>query len=1731
MSVSSGTRDYGRFDELAEEFVARYRRGERPTLEEYVDRLPEMADEIREMFPALVQVEQAEEEARDDANRLSPGPISRRKELGDYRIVREVGRGGMGVVYEAEQISLGRRVALKVLPAHVVGDRKALERFHREAKAAARLHHTNIVPVFDVGNEGDTAFYAMQFIQGQGLDQVIAELARLRGLAGTSAGKDPSELVRAREPNELVETRSMGAAGPRNLVLDHVARSLLTGQLMSETLNSPANTAEAGAEPERRNTFGPDVTLGDGPGNSGQDFFESRPAADAPSSAVLPGGTAVSMMDSSGRRQPFFRSVALVGRQAAQGLAFAHSRGIIHRDIKPSNLLLDTAGVVWITDFGLAKAEEDNLTATGDILGTLRYMAPERFRGEGDARVDVYALGLTLFELLTLRPAYGASDRLKLIEQVKAEEPTTPRSIDRRIPRDLETIVLKAIEKEPKSRYQTAEAMAEDLRRFLADEPIKARQVSTSERYWRWARRNPVIATLGGVLTAVLLLTTLGSLIVARRMAVLAEDQRNAATAERSSRWEADQSRDAAKQARNVSARQAAGLLLDRGIDDARGGEPARALHLFVRALQALPPGDAEAAPLERTIRANLSAWAQTVPALEHIFPSGPGFDHIAYTPDGEAIAMAVGQDEVQCFRTDTGRPVGPLVKLAVGLGAAMEFAADGRSLWVASPGYARVVDQWTLHRLDPASGRPIQPPFPSAGPIQRLLVTPDGRYLVGQVYGLHPGDRGPAGDAVGTRLWRTASIIVWETASGRAVRKVEVNAESELATAQRAPDAYLSLSPDGKSVTSWVQRGKNRHEGITFTVDGNEPPIRVELPTTGPKARGVLHFENNMRTALAIKDGLLYRWSATKPGVFGPGIPTPFGFMHEDPSPDGRSVLSPEGRVFDIAAWPPRPTGVRFAHPEWQRDPESLLAQSPDGRFTTTWHWAAARGGRLWRLSHPHSRPALPHAEFARQPERAEDHLFALFDPRGTSAILWADQRAWLQGDRQADVSHDVRIVDAATGSVRGTSIRHSQMVREIVFTADGRYFASASFDATARVWETATGRPAGPPLPHTNYVATVAFSPDGNTLAAGDYGPAGLIKLWDWRAGKEVRPPLRHDDIILNVSFSPDGRYLAAIKAPDWSKNPELLVWEVASGTAVVRMRQHSPSYLLRETVRFRPDNRAITTRDVNGVLRLWEIPSGKLLGQRPLDGDGMTRFSPDGRVVAAAANLGVRLLDGDTLAPLPAGYLPHPDRINDVAFSPDGALLLTAHETGSAQLWDVATRKPIGPPAVLLGPIRAVTFTPDGKTCVCVAADGTIRRWPVPAPFAEPDLARLADRVALMTSQRMDDNQGLDSVRDEEWRSLRGNLVGDGSTALVPPRPDADWYDTVAADSEQDRDAFGAQWHLDRLAKVRPKDWTIPARRGRVLAVTGRRDEADVAYAVARRLAPSPQVLADWLRAAAADDEAAGRKEAALWNLDRAIALTPGDWTLYALRADLTDPPPAVADEDEAIRLGAEPTLIERAADRAAGAGNWKRSAALLTKMAHDPDLPMSTRYLQAVACLKAGDAAGYRAACAGMAERLPRGEPKMSHHESNSAARAATLGPNGTDDWTGTLAWTNRALARLAEIENARPALKELIRRERHRFLNTRGAVLYRAGRFEEAAKVLQEAMRLVPEGSEFCNGLFLALAEFRLGHLNAAKDAAGKARSMKAAARAGPLWDAAEVDLLAAELDTVMPQSK
>ncbi len=432
MSMSD-SEQYDLLDQLAEEFAARFRRGERPALKEYTDRYPELADDIRELFPAMVKVEQVEE-AREEITQLPiSGPLPPLERLGDYRIIREVGRGGMGVVYEAEQVSLGRHVALKVLPKQLLVDDRTKQRFEREAKAAARLHQTNIVPVFSVGEHEGLPYYVMRFIQGLRLDEVLEELKRLQPLA-----KESGSAARLSGGELRVAHRDVTAAV--------MARSLLTGHFR------PAEDDEA---TEQEPALDPTIT------EALSARAEKVTPAPAPEAGRLSDSFSLSSSSvdltgaGSGRhdgkkRVSYWQSVARIGVQVANALQHAHAQGVLHRDIKPSNLLLDTAGVVWVTDFGLAKADDQkNLTDTGDIMGTRRYMAPEALDGRTDARADVYSMGLTLYELLAKRPAFDEKERNRLIKQVTAGEPVRLDRLNPDAPRDLVTIVQKAIDRDP----------------------------------------------------------------------------------------------------------------------------------------------------------------------------------------------------------------------------------------------------------------------------------------------------------------------------------------------------------------------------------------------------------------------------------------------------------------------------------------------------------------------------------------------------------------------------------------------------------------------------------------------------------------------------------------------------------------------------------------------------------------------------------------------------------------------------------------------------------------------------------------------------------------------------------------------------------------------------------------------------------------------------------------------------------------------------------------------------------------------------------------------------------------------------------------------------------------------------------------------------------------------------------------------------------------------------------
>jgi serine/threonine protein kinase/Flp pilus assembly protein TadD len=525
-------------DRLAAEFVERYRRGERPAMSEYTARCPDRAEEILDLFPALVVMENLKPvpplpSGSDQAHCATE--VASLGRLGDYRIIREIGRGGMGIVYEAQQESLSRRVALKVLPRQMLTDNAHRIRFEREARAAAKLHHTNIVPVFGIGEENGLHYYAMQYIHGLGLDEVLVELKTLRNRSDSRSRGQP---LTGRE----------GEAAPtpaRKPAAVELTESLLTGRFQLTAGSNAPLPPEALAP-----TTAPSAASSKPPLPAAETVTgRLSDTARLSKSFKLPGDSSTGSW--SPARGAYLHSIARIGIQVAEALQHAHDQGVLHRDIKPSNLLLDSRGVVWVTDFGLAKADDHrDLTQSGDVLGTLRYMAPEAFSGKTDRRSDVYSLGLTLYELLAMRSAFDETDKGRLIRQVMQESPPKLRQLDASIPRDLETIVHKTIDRDPAHRYQSAQELADDLQHFLNREPIRARRVSLAARFSRWCQRNPVVATLTSTIALLLLLATFVSTIAAARFQLLVAEKGKALIAATEAKATAERDKQAADAAR-----------------------------------------------------------------------------------------------------------------------------------------------------------------------------------------------------------------------------------------------------------------------------------------------------------------------------------------------------------------------------------------------------------------------------------------------------------------------------------------------------------------------------------------------------------------------------------------------------------------------------------------------------------------------------------------------------------------------------------------------------------------------------------------------------------------------------------------------------------------------------------------------------------------------------------------------------------------------------------------------------------------------------------------------------------------------------------------------------------------------------------------------------------------------------------------------------------------------------
>jgi hypothetical protein len=703
--TSVGAGDDAQRAELVAEIGERLRRGEKVRPEDY----PQSAEILRELLPTIQLM------AELPTGRSVSRALGR---LGDFSLLREVSRGGMGVVYEAIQVSLGRRVAFKVLPNAAALDPRYLQRFQVEAQAAASLHHPHIVPVFATGSAQGMPYYAMRFIDGRDLARVIREL-------------------RCDEP------------------------------------------ADTEADPREPDTF--------------------RPLS-------VPGPAR-------------YRQIAQLARQAAEALDHAHSSDVLHRDIKPSNLMIDDAGDLWITDFGLARMRGGlDLTRTGDALGTPRYMSPEQALGRRtplDGRTDIYSLGVTLYELLTLRPPFVGDDRIEVLRQIAQGDPTPPRKLDPAIPVDLETIVLKAMAKIRADRYATAADLAADLGNFLDNRPILARRPSLADRTAKWMRRSRALVTAATAGLAILLIGFAAAALqytewLKRHNAVLqaAVDraERNAREALRSAR-EADRKRRLAD--RHFLAAQ---LRLAQQAIDARQFEVAQEL------LDAVAP-DAGAGDsgefawnyLRRLAHRELSRPPERSTQLRPMAVSGDrktaaAWWAAAFSPDGKILATGSDDtDQPQTIKLWAPASARLLRGWNAGQGtvASLSFSHDGRTL---ASGHITLRDNVRL--WDVESGRLRHTLRGHRDTVQSVAFAPDGRMLASA-----GGSKHDAGAD-----W---AIHLWDVETATCVHQLEGHSDIVRSLAFSPDGRILATASNDTTVRLW-----DAHTGLVLQSQGSPAPL-----------------------------------------------------------------------------------------------------------------------------------------------------------------------------------------------------------------------------------------------------------------------------------------------------------------------------------------------------------------------------------------------------------------------------------------------------------------------------------------------------------------------------------------------------------------------------------------------------------------------------------------------------------------------------------------------------------------------------------------------------------------------------------------------------------------------------------------------------------------------------------------------------------------------------------------
>jgi serine/threonine protein kinase/WD40 repeat protein len=1225
-------------------------------------------------------------------------PFTSRK-IGHYRLERVLGRGGMGVVYQAHDLTLDRTVAVKMLPPSAVESANWRTRFDLEGRLLARLRHENIVQVLEAGEQDGAPYLAMEFVDG------------------------------------------------------------------------PTLHAHLGGQP-----------------------LPPQEAAD-------------------------------LAERLAKAVAHAHAAGVIHRDLKPGNVLMastvssapaeptspGSAGtslspsglaqfVPKISDFGLATTPQGGpaLTATGEVLGTPGYLAPEMVLSStvpAGPAVDIYGLGTILYETLTGRPPFIGANLAILVMHVQFTDPMPPRALNPAVPRDLETICLKCLRKEPRQRYPTAEALAEDLARFREGKPITARPAGPAELVWRWAKRNPAVAWL---LACVAILLIAGSAI----STWFGLDARQQAAAARHQEGLARTAETRALTQKRTANLYSAELTFQLGLQQAQAGAVDRGLFLMLRAWRQAPE---DAVAFRTVIRANLAGWSRQLPRLRYALQMNRfagGYRHIL-SGDPEGRTFLIGSSctrGIRAFDSASGQPV-PLAPLLADR-CLWSVSQDGRWLGLSDKLGHAVFDRETgkavpgIPEMLARSGHPYFEDLPD------VVVAFD----------------------------RDGKRIFWDL---RTHRELPVRLHLD-----REDECHLIRTDDGRAIAV-VLRGVRlpsparavRVEGIDLNTGKtlNQPLPLACCPNPAFSYDGgkILTETNGSWRWVDLATGRLQEalWGSRRQA------------RHYRLTQDGLEVLSGEIdqylRTYDLA------TGLRRGG-DLLREPQTsawgaggslreeynldllqggAATSSPDGRLLFT--LSASGVTRVWDTSLcqlQKTGPIRPRQRLRDGPTR--DHL-------DTQANWSADGRRVVLTRRDQD---HALLLDTRTGDLLGPPLCQ-KMIEHAVFSPDGRYLATAAcqgrngqvfdndFVPMVVLRDGHTGVPIAQPWVSTKLIHSLAFSPNGKFLAVGFV--AGTVIL-DVPANR-LRHILPEATCIRSLKWNADSRRLLVTARPGWpGVGGGLRLWDAVAGKPLGSFQTSHQPHLGIEASWLSPSE--IVTCECQGSGLARRSGDGRTVHSKEPTGPlRLVHFSANGqRLAASTSSSTVQQWDARTGKPF-GPPLRHPEPTQLIRYSPDARLLAVACVDGAVRLWDADTGWPLGPPLEHFDMPISLAFHDENRTLLCLTEAGIVRAWPIPQPIQD-DPERFETWLKARGGLHL---EGEEPVQEsvEAWQTACHTLkqrwpqadpaLAEVSDDLVP------WHRRRALDAAATGNDRGELYHLRRLAALCPQERVLQAHLARVHA----------------------------------------------------------------------------------------------------------------------------------------------------------------------------------------------------------------------------------------------------------------------------------------------------------------------